>query len=160
FQWLRNGVPVPGQTNFTLSIGSVQFADGGSYSLKASNLVGVVTSSIANLTVVAPTPCIPAPNGLVTWLDGGNNTRDAMGTLSPGTNVNGVGFAPAIKGQGFVFNGTNSYITNSTAKLASISNTYTIEFWAWPNAARKSTPESTGGTVGSTGNQRFAIFPS
>ena len=63
-----------------------------------------------------------------------------------------------MKGQGFVFNGTNSYVTNATPMLASVSNSYTMEFWAWPNAARASTPETTSGTAG-IGDQRYAIFP-
>jgi hypothetical protein len=57
-----------------------------------------------------------------------------------------------------VFNGTNGYITNSTRMLLNISNSYTMEFWAWPKAGRASTAETVSDLTG-MGNQRYAIFP-
>src|SRR5205823_6488774 len=52
----------------------------------------------------------------------------------------------------------SQYITNSPPGLTNIQNSYTMEFWAHPNQARASTPESTGNIDG-TSNQRYAIFP-
>jgi hypothetical protein len=56
FQWRRNGTDVPGGTNATLSLASVQASDAGNYSVLASNPAGQVTSAPAVLRVlVSPT---------------------------------------------------------------------------------------------------------
>jgi hypothetical protein len=44
FQWLKNGTAVPGGTNATLALPSIQFTDAGSYSLVVSNAFGSVTN--------------------------------------------------------------------------------------------------------------------
>src|SRR5205814_1633967 len=111
YQWLFNGNPLAGQTSPNLTIGAASLSDAGPYSFVASNAVGMATSSIATLTVAGPSPCVVAPGGITAWFEGQNDARDALGSLMPGVIVNGVGFAPGVKGQGFVFNGTNSYIT-------------------------------------------------
>ncbi len=51
FQWLRNGTPVAGATNTTLSFASAQLADTGVYTVRATNSVGAVTSSPAVLAI-------------------------------------------------------------------------------------------------------------
>ncbi|MDB6057866.1 MAG: hypothetical protein JWO95_1710, partial [Verrucomicrobiales bacterium] len=53
-QWLRNQVPVSGQTNTTLNLSNFQTANEGSYQLMASNSMGIVTSVIAPLLVNSP----------------------------------------------------------------------------------------------------------
>lgn len=61
YQWHKNGVPIAGQTNASLNLVNVQPSDAGDYTVVVSNLVnGVpvngITSSVATLTVTAPTP--------------------------------------------------------------------------------------------------------
>ena len=51
---LTNGGRLSGATTNTLGIASVQAADAGNYALVVSNAVGVVTSAVANLTVLVP----------------------------------------------------------------------------------------------------------
>jgi hypothetical protein len=56
FQWRRNGTDLPGGTNATLSLASVQASDAGNYSVLVSNPAGQVTSAPAVLRVlVSPT---------------------------------------------------------------------------------------------------------
>ena len=51
YQWFRGGSPFAGQTNATLSLAAVGPSDAGTYWVVASNALGVVTSSVASLTV-------------------------------------------------------------------------------------------------------------
>jgi hypothetical protein len=59
-QWLKNGVPIPGATNTTLTLTDLQLTDtatNAGYSLLASNVAGVVVSSPCAFQVnPAPTP--------------------------------------------------------------------------------------------------------
>ena len=57
YQWLRNGVPLGGQTNATLTITNAHAGQAGTYSVIVTNVAGVVTSSNATVTVgnTAPT---------------------------------------------------------------------------------------------------------
>jgi hypothetical protein len=54
FQWLKNGIAIPGATASTLTFAAVADADAATYSVKVTNAIGSVTSSGAILTVVAP----------------------------------------------------------------------------------------------------------
>jgi uncharacterized repeat protein (TIGR01451 family) len=54
FQWLRNGVAVPGATNAILTFASVVPGNSGSYQLRVSNRVASVLSDPAVLTVFGP----------------------------------------------------------------------------------------------------------
>jgi hypothetical protein len=56
------------------------------------------------------------------------------------------------------FNGTNQYVSIGSGFFPSVTNSFTIEFWASPTAPRALTPEGTSGVQGSA-NQRYAIFP-
>lgn len=51
YQWLRNGVPLPGATNATLALAGADPSNAGSYTVTASNLFGSVTSPAASVTV-------------------------------------------------------------------------------------------------------------
>lgn len=54
FQWLFNGNELAGQTNASLVLTNVQFAQAGSYAVKVSNALGFVTSGDAILKVDFP----------------------------------------------------------------------------------------------------------
>ncbi len=118
--------------------------------------VTLLGSSFVNPSANAAT-CAPDPAGLVGWWPGEGNANDIIGTNN-GVLVNGTGFAPGIVGQAFSFNGTNNYVTNAVPGLTNITNSYTMEFWAWPTAGRVSTTEVNNGINGTSG-QRYAIFP-
>jgi hypothetical protein len=51
YQWLKDGTPLDGATNATLTLNNLATADAGNYSLLASNSFGRKTSSSALLTV-------------------------------------------------------------------------------------------------------------
>jgi hypothetical protein len=55
YQWLRNGVPLPGATNASYSRPDIQNADSGLYAVAVSNCLGVVMSSSAVVSVPLPT---------------------------------------------------------------------------------------------------------
>ena len=54
YQWEFNGQNVGGATGTSLALTNVQPANGGNYTAVASNLLAVVTSSVAVLTVLVP----------------------------------------------------------------------------------------------------------
>src|SRR5437868_12617394 len=56
------------------------------------------------------------------------------------------------------FNGTNQYVSVGSGFFPFVTNSFTIEFWASPTAARAQTAEGTSGRAG-TSNQRYAVFP-
>lgn len=58
----------------------------------------------------------------------------------------------------FSFDGFNDCVTNAFPGLTNVTDSFTIEFWAWPAATRFVTPEATTGVTGDN-NQRYAVFP-
>lgn len=51
YQWLKNGVPISGATSSTLTLTSVQAANGGGYSVVVTNSWGVAISEVAWLSI-------------------------------------------------------------------------------------------------------------
>jgi alpha-tubulin suppressor-like RCC1 family protein len=51
YQWLKDGVILPGQTNSSLSIGSFQFMNGGNYQVVGRNAYGMAISVPVSLSV-------------------------------------------------------------------------------------------------------------
>jgi glucose/arabinose dehydrogenase len=62
YQWLKDGAPVPGATDATLSLPAVAASDAGAYSVEVTGACGTVESVAAILTVDAPTTATP-PSG-------------------------------------------------------------------------------------------------
>jgi PKD repeat protein len=113
-QWLENGTNIVGATGSSLILTNVQYTQNGFvYSLIASNMAGVVTSTNATLTVIV-TPIISAqPQSLVV-----TNTQSASFSV---TSINGVP-APTYqwyKGGSPISSGVNSTATNATFTIAS-----------------------------------------
>ncbi|HXJ55142.1 MAG TPA: immunoglobulin domain-containing protein [Verrucomicrobiae bacterium] len=74
FQWLLDGVPVPGATNSTLSLENLRRDQSGNYSLRVSNPIGTTTSFIFPLNV----------SELVIW---GNDIIQQRGVPITATNL-------------------------------------------------------------------------
>ncbi len=56
YQWMKNGVNIPGATGASYTIANVAMTDAGTYSAVASNSAGSVTSTGAVLTVLSSLP--------------------------------------------------------------------------------------------------------
>lgn len=163
YQWYFNGVAladtgrITGATSNSLTIANLQTNDAGSYWLVASNLTGVITSSVASL-LVEPVACTPPASGLVAWWTANGQAFDSANT-NHAILLNGMAFDSGKVGAAFSLDGVNDYATNSNPKLTNIANSsYTIEFWARPSAGRATTAESGSGLAGIS-NQRYAVFP-
>ena len=74
YQWQKNGVNIPGETNPVLTLNNVAPDDGADYSVIVSNSAGNATSNVATLTVIANT--IP----IAEILNPGSGTTYAAGT--------------------------------------------------------------------------------
>jgi autotransporter-associated beta strand protein len=110
-QWYKNGSPIPGQTNATLSFASAQGSDNGVYSLVAMNAAGTVFSLNATLQV--------------------NSTTLAETALSPVNNATGVCYDTPLyvtfnnpisivnHGQIRIYNATNSVTPVDTIDMSS-----------------------------------------
>ncbi len=73
--------------------------------------------------------CTPPPAGLVAWWPGEGNALDIAGANN-GTLLNGVTFAPGVVGQGFRFDGTNSFMQVPDAPTLKPTSV-TVEAWVW-----------------------------
>jgi hypothetical protein len=82
YQWYLGGVPVSGATSATLTIGDVQPANAGSYTVVATNSIGSVTSKAATLKVAAP-PAITTQPLSQTVLAGSSVTFKVVATGNP-----------------------------------------------------------------------------
>ena len=64
FQWLKNGIAIPGATDMSYSLYNVQLGDAGTYAVAAGNALGENTSSNAELQVGLPPIIIQQPTSL------------------------------------------------------------------------------------------------
>ena len=53
YQWLKNGAPIAGATNATLTLVNLQNADAGSYAVRVTNSAGSTTSSAVTVGLIA-----------------------------------------------------------------------------------------------------------
>ncbi|HUD47494.1 MAG TPA: LamG-like jellyroll fold domain-containing protein [Candidatus Baltobacteraceae bacterium] len=75
-QWQHNGVNIPNATTSSLTLASLRAGEAGSYTLVASNSLGVSNSLPAILTVIPP----PNPGALNVVTYHNDNTRDGANT--------------------------------------------------------------------------------
>lgn len=137
YQWLKDGNVLANQTNTTLSLGKVSFADVGNYQVRAANSVGTNLSTVATLAV-SPVPSFAnATNGLVLHLRFEGDYTDSSGRKNDGTAVNAPTFVPGkIGAQALHFNtdkgsSTYNYVTLGTpADLKFSSNVnFSVSYW-------------------------------
>ncbi len=98
YQWLMDNVSIPGQTGSTLVVANCGVSNQGQYTVVVSNAIGVVTSSVASLSIQAGTafldPRAFLPLGVF------NPTSDVLidasaGKMSGGSTFVGVPFTNA-----------------------------------------------------------------
>jgi hypothetical protein len=82
YQWRRNGATVAGATSATFAIANAQPADAGGYTVRVSNLAGVVESVTANVTVLVP-PLITTQPASISVAGGDSFTLSTAATGTP-----------------------------------------------------------------------------
>jgi hypothetical protein len=105
-QWVKNGSPISGATNNSLTLPGVAFADTATYRLTATNSAGTSNSQPASLTVVGAPTYANVTNGLVLHLKFDGNYLDSSGHNNHGYPSN----SPAIIA-GKIGSGALSYAT-------------------------------------------------
>ncbi len=134
YQWrfngmnLANGGAYSGATTPTLSIGNVQPANAGSYTVVVTNLAGAVTSATATLVVIPPAVCVPPVEGLVGWWPGEGNANDLAGVNNGALQGGATASAPGVVGSAFSFNGSTAYVQIPDAAALRPAQ-LTIETW-------------------------------
>lgn len=144
-QWRSNSIPLVGQTNASLVLNNVQYAENSAvYSLVASNVVGVVTNSMTLSVIVAPgiaglnnqaastgtTVTIPAtvsgvPAPTTFWQLNGNYVSD--GATGNGSTISGSTTATlTITSAQPADSGTYFLIASNSAGIVTNSMTLTV----------------------------------
>ena len=112
YQWLKNGVPIPGATSATYTIASASAADAGVYSCGVTNTFGGAASTGATLTVLA----LDADTFKILSLSGtGATIADAQ--FASGDDRGGLVVTPArafLRGDEFVGAFDAATLTNGT----------------------------------------------
>jgi hypothetical protein len=97
YQWQVNGTDIPGATNVSYRVATVDSSDAGNYGVVVSNPFGSVTSTVASLTVLLPIgQSVDAPGlvwstlGNVAWFGENSITHDGVDAAQSGL-VRGLG---------------------------------------------------------------------
>ncbi len=107
YQWFQNGMAIPGASMATLTLPSIQFTNGGLYSVVVTSSLGSVTNTPALLVV---------------------NPAGVSVALYPGVTINGtVGYSYIIQRTG------NLSDTNSWVSVAGLTLTNSTELWVDTN---------------------------
>jgi hypothetical protein len=75
-----------------------------------------------------PISCVNPPSGLVSWWKAESNAVDPISGHN-GTLQNGVTFTPGEVGQGFGFNGTDSYVNIPSSEALQPTGAFAFEAW-------------------------------
>jgi hypothetical protein len=153
YYWCLNGTVIPTATNSTFQFANLQTTNSGNYTVVISNSFGMVTSSVASLTVV-PAPTYPFGQAVLTnralsyWrLDeasgtvahdyvGGNNGDYSVKVLlgQPGNKLLDTHYAARF---GYLAS-SNSCVTNLTVDFSASANAvFSVE--AWVNGGAQTT---------------------
>jgi hypothetical protein len=178
FQWRFNGVNLSGATGGALSLSNVSVAAAGSYSVIVSNVTGVVTSAVANLTVLYPElvqtefyedfDAVTASNRWDLFQGSANGTPDytvdwAFDYSAYFSGFNGAFIPPAPNSTNGTTRGLRLTVNNNDATAAtagvslypknqSFSGAYKLKFDLWMNYP------GTAGGAGSTGSTEHSTF--
>jgi hypothetical protein len=82
FTWQHAGTNLPGALNYALTITNAQLVNTGAYRVVVSNVLGSVTSSVANLILVLPPTITNQPAGLA--VPAGANVGFSVGVMGIG----------------------------------------------------------------------------
>ncbi len=135
YQWSFNGTnQLAGQTNYTLVLTNLTFAQDGNYTLVATSSSGVTTSAVARLAVRF---CNDTPVGLVAWWPGDGSGLDVTGNHH-GSVWGNVTYPAGIVAKAFGFNGTDAYVSvpDSSALSPHVGTNGEMSVEAWVNLAQ------------------------
>jgi uncharacterized delta-60 repeat protein len=134
YQWLRDGEPVGGGTNSSLTLAGAVASNAGRYSVVVSNPSGSVTSDEARLRVrpaLAPVGGIPTDGivGEVLFETGFAEKSNRFPTIVKGapTRVDGI-----QGGQAARFRSGVDWLQLGTGTAALGGTAYSASFWIWP----------------------------
>jgi hypothetical protein len=123
-QWLKDGTPLAGQTNTTLTVTNLYYTDAGNYQLRAANPVGTNNSATAVVKVLPASPTFAnLTNGLVMHLKFDGTYTDATGRGNNGTPVGSPSFVPGKLGSALHYFTTT---TGGTSPVVTSSNYVTL----------------------------------
>jgi autotransporter-associated beta strand protein len=74
-QWLKNGSPINGRTNATLTLNNVQLGDATNYSVIVGNINGTTNSSVVALSLFAPNNLLWSASGNTGVWDTGSSSN-------------------------------------------------------------------------------------
>ncbi len=154
YQWRLNGTNLNGATDDVLTLGSVQPANAGNYSVTITNAYGSIISSNALLTVI-PAICDPAPAGLVGWWPGDGNAND-IASGNNGVLTLGVTFAAGEVGQAFSFDGNVQGVSVGNPAGLQLQD-FTIEAWVQRASAAQTSSTQGGGVIFGYGAGGYAL---
>jgi hypothetical protein len=121
YQWRFEGADMPGETNFTLAINNAQGGSAGDYTVRITNAVGSITSTIATLTVVLP-PVVTVAATDASASESGPNTGAFTITRSYATN-SALAVAIALSGSAA---GSDYVAINSPVTIPANQTTATV----------------------------------
>lgn len=98
------------------------------------------------------------PQGMVAWWRGESDATESIGETM-GTEFPGLSYTSGMVDQAFAFDGVTGCVMNTnTPPMTDIQNTFTMEFWAYPQKGITIPPQSNTGYPGISG-QSYAVFP-
>jgi len=123
YQWKKDGADVPGATQSVLTIANAAYADGGSYTLHASNGAGQITTAPAMVTVMPAPLFANLTNDLVLHLKFEDNFSDTSGRGHHGNTAYPPAFVPGKLGKAIECSTVTSVGTYTFVQVYDI-NTY------------------------------------
>ena len=172
YQWSKDGVPIPGATDFSYIVGYARYNDTGAYQLVASNPVGTNSSVAVNVVVLPPVTFANATNNLVLHLKFDGDYNDASGRGNNGTPVGSPQFVPGEIGQALQYSTetnsagavtNSSYVTLGTPQdlLFGASNSFSVAFWVkLPQGSASGDLPFFGSAINSANSPGFTFAPS
>jgi sugar lactone lactonase YvrE len=138
YQWLKDGVPIPGATTATLNVSNVQTANLGNYTVIATNPAGSTTSSAGVLSFV------PAPNF---------TTQPASQGVAPGASATFTATAASTLPITYQWQKDGTPIAGATTSTLTVNNVQTINLGNYTLIATN----SVGSTTSNAASLTFSV---
>lgn len=139
YQWYKDNTPVPGQTSFTLSIGSPVAGDSGAYYLAVSNANGTAASAPAtvqvNNDITRYQATVLGESSLISYYTFDNGDGQDTKNVHPGTLVSAVNFANGpggVTNQSLSLAGAGHLALGAVPAFEFTSGYGTVEGWIHP----------------------------